>query len=205
MHEIEGNAVERVAVSASREPLAARVRDALLKPQAAQLTSAEPAPTVEAIEVEARSATDKERLIGLLAAPWAALIGILVSSELVHHDPTPYLASGLANPAHVSVSFYHDVLIAMLALAVAMLASAWFRKRLFLGVTMALFGLSVFNLHYWGFAVPYLLCAGWLLVRGYRLQRSLRDAMPSDGAAQAMRGPRRANKRYTPPATSSAR
>ena len=39
---------------------------------------------------------------------------------------------------------------------------------------MALFGLTVFNLHYWGFALPYLLCAGWLLVRGYQLQAAIK-------------------------------
>ena len=193
-------------VSASpKPPIAARVRGALVKPGSPEPIATDPAPSVMAIEAEARSATDKERLVGLLAAPWAALIGILISSELVRHDPAALLSSGAANPAHVNVSFYHEVLVAMLALAVAMLASAWFRKRLFLGVTMALYGLTVFNLHYWGFAVPYLLCAGWLLVRGYRLQRSLRETTSSESVVPAASAPRRANKRYTPPAAGSAR
>ena len=103
------------------------------------------------------------------------MIGLAISSALLQHDPKALLASGLANPRHVAVGFYHEVLVAMLAVAVAMLASAWYRKRLFLGVTMALFGLTVFNLHYWGFALPYLLCAGWLLVRGYQLQAAIKE------------------------------
>ena len=49
-----------------------------------------------------------------------------------------------------------------------MLATAWWRKRLYLGIVMALYGLTVFNLHYWGFGIPYLLCAGWWIVRAYR-------------------------------------
>jgi hypothetical protein len=195
--------------ASSKPPLAARLRGAMLRPAGPEPSTTEPPVPLEALEAEARSATDKERLIGLLLAPWAALIGILISAQLVHHDPAARLASGLANPRHVNVSFYHEVLIAMLVLAVAMLVSAWFRKRLFLGVTMALFGLTVFNLHYWGFAVPYLLCAGWLLVRGYRLQRSVREASVAtvtEGAtATPTARPRRANKRYTPPAASSAR
>jgi hypothetical protein len=193
----------------SKPSLTSRLRGAMFRPAGPEPSTTEPAVPLEALEAEARSATDKERLIGLLLAPWAALIGILISSQLVHHDPAARLPDGLVNPRHVNVTFYHEVLIAMLALAVAMLASAWFRKRLFLGVTMALFGLTVFNLHYWGFAVPYLLCAGWLLVRGYRLQRSVREASPAaviDGpTTTATARPRRANKRYTPPAASSAR
>jgi hypothetical protein len=195
--------------ASSKPPLTSRLRGALLRPAGREPSRSEPAVPLGALEAAARSATDKERLIGLLLAPWAALIGILISSQLVHHDPAARLPGGLVNPRHVNVTFYHEVLIAMLALAVAMLASAWFRKRLFLGVTMALFGLTVFNLHYWGFAVPYVLCAGWLLVRGYRLQRSVREAILApviDGPTVTTTvRPRRANKRYTPPAASSAR
>ncbi len=45
-----------------------------------------------------------------------------------------------------------------------MLVTAYFRKRFFLGIAMALYGLSVFNLHYWGFGVPFLMVGAWLLV-----------------------------------------
>jgi len=64
-----------------------------------------------------------------------------------------------------------------LALALLMLGFAYFRKRLFLGVVMALYGLSMFNLPpNWGFGIPYLLAGAWLLVRAYRLQRELKVA-----------------------------
>jgi ethanolamine transporter EutH len=193
-------------VSASaKSPLSSRFRGALLKPASGESDAATPpAPPLTELESEARYATDKERLFGLIAAPFAALIGLLVVSALIQHDPAALQANGLANPRHVDVGFYHEILIAVLALAIAMLASAWFRKRLFLGVTMALFGLTLFNLHYWGFAVPYLLCAGWLLVRGYRLQKAVKEATTTEAAATTPGSPR-ASKRYTPPAAGSAR
>jgi len=168
--------------------------------------------TVPELEAQIRSASDKERLVGLLAAPWAAGIGVLVVAALINHDPTAHLASGLVNSKHVSVTFYYGVLAALLALSVLMLAFAWFRKRVLLGVAMAMYGLTLFNLHWWGFAVPYLLCAGWLLVRAYRLHQDLRAAT---GDAPAPRGAARVprvaderpttSKRYTPPASRAGR
>ena len=66
---------------------------------------------------------------------------------------------------------------------------------------MALYGLAVFNLHYWGFGVPFILVGAWLLVRAYRLQRDLREAT---GDAPARPGPtpagRRAAERLPAPA-----
>ena len=41
---------------------------------------------------------------------------------------------------------------------------------------MALYGLSIFNLHFWGFGVPYLLFGSWYLVRAYRLEQKLKLA-----------------------------
>ncbi len=69
----------------------------------------------------------------------------------------------------------------LLALAFVMLIMAMRRKRLFLGMAMALYGLTVFNLHYWGFGIPFILFASWYLVRSYRLSRDLRLA--TEGAA----------------------
>ncbi len=149
----------------------------------------------------ATSDVDKERLIGLIAAPWAAAISILIVAALVGHDPSAHLASGAPNPAHVGVSHYYEALAALVALSIAMLASAWFRRRLFLGIVMALYGLTVFNLHYWGFAVPYLLCAGWLVVRGYRAHQDERAASEAGPVATAPR----ASRRYTPPSPASGR
>lgn len=157
--------------------------------------------TVEELEEVARFANDKERLVGLLAAPIAAVIGLLVYGALVADDPPAYLKDGLANSKHVAPSLYADLLGVLLVLSVAMLASAWFRKRLFLGCALALYGLAVFNLHYWGFGVPFVLFGAWLIVRAYRAQRDVREATGegsrNGGPALATAPP--PSKRYTPP------
>ena len=61
-------------------------------------------------------------------------------------------------------------------MAVLMLVGSWLRKRLILGVVMALFGLGIFNLHYWGFGVPFLMGGSWYLVRAWRLNSKLKLA-----------------------------
>ena len=163
--------------------------------------------TPEELAAAVRTADDKERLIGLLAAPLAAGIGLVVISALIANDPPQRLKSGRVNPAYVSVGLYHEVLIVLLALALGMLVAALLRKRLFMGLTMALYGLAVFNLHYWGFGIPFLIAGAWYLVRSYRLQRALREATgdaprrPASGGGRAAPGGSgpRANKRYTPP------
>lgn len=146
--------------------------------------------SVEDLEDEARYADDKERMVGLLAAPVAAGIGFAV-----------------ARYAHGTLTSKSEMLVVAVVLALGMLAFAWFRKRLFLGITMALYGLSVFSLGYWGFGVPFVLFAAWLLVRAYRVQRDLHEAtgtLPSGGkgrsggTASARFAPD-ASKRYTPP------
>src|SRR6202042_3571511 len=108
-------------------------------------------------------ASDKERLIGLLAAPFAAAIGFVIGSVLISHDPAALLANGSVNKLHVSVSLYDEAMWALVLLGVVMLICAYFRKRLYLAIVMALYGLTVFNLHYWGFGVPYILAGAWLL------------------------------------------
>ncbi len=47
----------------------------------------------------------------------------------------------------MSVSLFHELLLVLLGLSVLMLVTAWFRKRMYLGIVMALYGLAVFNLH----------------------------------------------------------
>jgi hypothetical protein len=91
-----------------------------------------------------------------------------------------------------------------------MLATAWLRKRFYLGVVLALFGLGIFNLHFWGFGVPFLLAGSWLLVRAWRLQQKLKlagggtakgssTAAPARGRVVSAGGVLpRPNKRYTP-------
>jgi hypothetical protein len=69
--------------------------------------------------------------------------------------------------------------------------------------------LAIFNLHYWGFGLPFILAGAWYLVRAYRLQRDLGvatgDKPARPGARRRGRGGTdtarpKPNKRYTPPA-----
>jgi hypothetical protein len=176
-----------------RVPLGERLRGALLRPVNPNVTPAAPAApsSVEELETENKYANDKERLIGLLAAPIAAMIGFAITTLDVSN----------AHRLHESTSTYYDLEIVLLALAFVMLIMAMRRKRLFLGMAMALYGLTVFNLHYWGFGIPFILFASWYLVRSYRLSRDLRLA--TEGAAGG--GQPRPNKRYTPPTSRQKR
>ena len=164
--------------SSSRSPLRDRLRNAVLKPvePGPGAGSSEAPRSVEELEAAASRANDKERLIGLLAAPIAAAIGILVIGSLIVNDPPARLKNGHVNTLHVSLSLYHDLEIVLIVLSLLMLATAMWRKRLYLGIVTALYGLAIFNLHYWGFGVPYIMVSAWLLVRAYRLQRDLREA-----------------------------
>jgi hypothetical protein len=184
-----------------RERLSGRFLKPVDPDAAAAATSAAAARSVDELESVVKYADDKERLLGLLAAPLAAALGILVINLLIAHDPTATLANGQANAKHVSLSLYHELDAVLLVLSVLMLAMAWFRKRLFLGMVMALYGLAVFNLHYWGFGIPFVLGGSWLLVRAYRAQKDLRLAtgdLPSGRNGTSSIRPK-ANKRYTPP------
>jgi len=153
--------------------------------------------TVPEIEAKIKRADDKERLIGLLAAPIAAAIGLLVTGSLLAHDPKEVTK-------HVAPSLYLELGAVTMALALAMLATAWLRKRTFLGIAMALYGLSIFNLHYWGFGLPFIMGGAWYLVRSYRLSEKLKFAKAAEGGGATTTGPSvprpQASKRYTPPA-----
>jgi hypothetical protein len=90
-------------------------------------------------------------------------------------------------------------------MAVLVLATSWLRKRLFMGMLLALFGLGIFNLHYWGFGIPFILAGAWLLVRQYRLTQKLKVATgagPGQRPRKSATRPEgvlpRPNKRYTP-------
>jgi hypothetical protein len=183
-----------------RLSLGDRLKQALLKPAdpdapPSKARSSIPE-SVEEIEAALRTVTDKERMIGLAAAPVAALIGLIVSNNLID----------TAKVHHTSYSVYQELTFVLLGLAVLMLAAAWYRKRLYLGIVMVSIGLTFFNLHYWEFGVPFILGAAWYLMQSFRLQRALREAtgdLPGRG-----RGTKKANgtrpstnKRYTPPTT----
>jgi hypothetical protein len=150
------------------------------------------------IEAEINRSNDKERVIGLIAAPVAAIVGLIISSASVNY----------ARSHNQSVSVYEKLTYVLLGLAVLILLTSWLRKRLFQGITLALFGLAIFQLHYTyvGFAAPFILFGAWYLIRAYRLQQELKRAeaagpaapRPKGGPSAAAPRPRR-NKRYTPP------
>jgi Ca2+/Na+ antiporter len=152
--------------------------------------------SVDELEEAIARSDDKERAIGLVAAPLAAIIGILVGSDTIQH----------AKDTHQSVNVYDELTYVILAMSVLILVSSLLRKRLFQGITLALFGLAIFNLRFWGFGVPFLLAGAWYLVRAYRLQQALKRAQadapspPQRNGSAPSNGPRpRRNKRYTPP------
>jgi hypothetical protein len=169
----------------------------------------DPVPTtVPEIEASVKRANDKERLIGLLAAPVAAAIGLLVTAALVAHDPSALFSNGQVDKLHVNPSLYAELGAVTMVLALVMLVSAWFRKRLFLGISMALYGLSLFNLHYWGFGLPFIMGGAWYLVRAYRLSEKLKHAKAAEspGGSAGYSGPTarpQPSKRYTPPTAPS--
>jgi len=196
----------RLQRGSDKAPLGERMRGALVKPPPPSTASAKKPNrprSVEELEDAVRYADDKERLTGLLLAPVAAAIGVLVVNDRVSKHAPEFLKNGKSNPQYVSLSVLHELELVFLGLALVMLASAYFRKRLFLGIAMALYGLAIFNLRYWGFGAPFILIGAWLLVRAYRAQRDLREAtgdVRGRGRAGPARGPTRTppNKRYTP-------
>ncbi len=161
--------------------------------------------TIPEIESAIKRADDKERLIGLLAAPVAAAIGLLVAAALVVHDPSARYSNGQIDKLHVNPHLYVELGGVAVVLALLMLGAAWFRKRLLLGIAMALYGLSIFNLHYWLFGLPFIMGGAWYLVRTYRLSEKLKHAK-AGGATGGVAGRRpttsrsQPSKRYTPPA-----
>lgn len=185
-----------------------RLRGAMLKPDAEGRPPADETKvdgkvptTVDELESAVARADDKERLVGLIMAPLAAAIAVLITGSLISNDPKAHLASGAINKAHVNPSLYLELGAVTAGLAVLMLVMAMLRKRLYLGIVMALYGLSIFNLHFWGFGIPFIMAGAWFLVRAYRLQSRLKEAK-AGAPGQIVRGPsgpRTANKRYTPP------
>jgi len=182
-----------------------RLRYTMVKPDdSGKVTNDQPALSREELEATVARADDKERNIGLVAAPVGAIVALFISADLIHH----------AQQTGQSTSTYQTLTFVLLGMAVLMLATAWLRKRLFIGITMALFGLGIFNLHYWGFGLPFLMGGAWYLVRAWRLQSKLKLAgggsgrgygPPNSKVSPTNRLPSaggvlpRPNKRYTPP------
>jgi hypothetical protein len=151
--------------------------------------------SIEQLEAAVARANDRERALGLIAAPLGAIVGVLVTADLINHAKT----------LGQSTSVYQTLTFVLLGMSLLMLITAWLRKRLFLGILMALYGVSIFNLHYWGFGVPFVLAGAWYLVRAYRLSQKLKLATGDGPGSQRRPGyvrppgvlPR-PNKRYTP-------
>jgi hypothetical protein len=184
----------------AKPTLGERLTAAMVKGEVGAEPKPEPT-TVEELEEAVKRADDKERLIGLIVAPLAAVIGLTITSSLIANDPKAHFANGAVNHAHVDPRLYAWVGVTTLVLAGLMLAMAWFRKRLYLGILLALYGITIFNLHYWGFGVPFVLIGAWYLVRAYRLHQKLKLAK-EDASPGTRSGPARASGRYTPPSSS---
>jgi hypothetical protein len=211
-------ALPKLGRGGTKVPLVERFKEAVVKPvepsAAAKAKAADVPMTVEEMEDAVAYADDKERLTGLLLAPFAGGIAILVIHLMIANDPvSARLKSGAPNPHYISPGLLHELLLVLLAMALLMLGLAFYRKRLFLGIVMALYGLAIFNLHYWGFGIPYILAGAWLLIQSYRLQRDLKEARgevdsgrrgQTRGRGASNTGPR-PNKRYTPPTSTPKR
>ena len=182
-----------------------RLRYTMVKPDdSGKVKDDEPELSREELEATIARADDKERNIGLVAAPVGAIVALFVSADLIHH----------AQQTGQSTSTYQTLTFVLLGMAVLLLVVSWLRKRLFMGIVMALFGLCLFNLHYWGFGVPFILGGAWYLVRAWRLQSKLKLAGGSSGRSYGAPNSKvspsnrlpsaggvlpRPNKRYTPP------
>jgi hypothetical protein len=153
-----------------------RLKAMLLKPEAAGATRPGTAwsRSDAALRELVRRADDRERLVGFVAAPLAALVAMMVVAALVAGDPPLRLRDGGLDRLHVSLSLYYGLEAVLVLLSLAVLLAAMWRRRTGMAVAMALYGLALFNLGYWGFAVPYVFAGSWLLVRSYRYQRELR-------------------------------
>jgi len=188
----------RMAADPDKPTLSERFTRAVIKADSRERPADEGPQSVEELEEAVARMDDRERLIGLAAAPLAGVVAIIVVST--------YGSKGGKPVSSVDSS----LALALFALALIALACAWFRKRLYLGIALALYGLSIFNLHYWGFGVPFLLIGSWYLVRAYRFQQKLKVAKEEGvtGSGSGTGGTaRRAqpNKRYTPPVTGPAK
>jgi hypothetical protein len=181
-----------------------RLRYTMVKPDDdGNVKQDEPQLSREELEATIARADDKERNIGLVAAPIGAIVTLFVSADLIHH----------AQQTGQSTSTFQALTFVLLGMAVLILVASWLRKRLILGIVLALFGLGIFNLKYWGFGLPFLLAGSWYLVRAWRLNSKLKLAGGGSGRSYGPPNSKvapnrlpsaggvlpRPNKRYTPP------
>lgn len=182
-----------------------RLKYAMVKPDddADTRPAASDERSAEELQYDIRYADDRERAVGLIAGPIAALISFIVVNADISRNSQPTTAP----KNFVAASTYHWVLLVFLALSLIILVSAWWRKRMAMAIALALFGVGLFQLGWLGFAVPFVLAGAWYLVRAFRLQQAFKkaeseEAGPTRSNARTSNGskPRtRANRRYTPP------
>ena len=183
-----------------------RLKYAMVKPDDAH--DARPATderSAEELQFAIHYADDRERAVGLIAGPIAALISFIVVNADISRNSQPPPTTAPKN--FVPASTYHWVLLVFLALSLIILVSAWWRKRMAMAIALALYGVGLFQLGWLGFAVPFVLAGAWYLVRAFRLQQAVKKAEAaeagparSNGHAASGSKPRaRANRRYTPP------
>jgi hypothetical protein len=183
-----------------------RLKYSMVRPDESDASDARPATderSAEELQYEIRYADDRERAVGLIAGPIAALISFIVTNADISRNSQPTTAA----KNFVAASTYHWVLLIFLALSLIILASAWWRKRMAMAIALALYGVGLFQLGWLGFAVPFVLAGAWYLVRAFRLQQAFKkaeaeEAGPTRANARTSNGskPRaRANRRYTPP------
>lgn len=181
-----------------------RLKYAMVRPDGEDKRPAADERSAEELQYEVRYADDRERAVGLIAGPISVLISFIVIGSDISKNSS---LTTTAPKNYVPASTYHWVLLIFVALAVIMLASAWWRKRMPLAIALALYGVGLFQLGWLGFAVPFVLAGAWYLVRAFRLQQALKKAEAAESAttrstARTSNGskPRaRANRRYTPP------
>jgi hypothetical protein len=160
----------------AKEPISDWARRSFMKPEdpSAKPKAPEVPEDLDELEDLVKRADDKERAFGLIAAPAAAAIAFVVIHVL--NEQPKYSKPGVLNSQYISQSTLADLFIVLIVLAFGILIFSLLRKRLFMGVAAGLYGLAIFNMHYWGFGVPFVFVGAWYLVRAYRLQRSLRQA-----------------------------
>lgn len=197
-----------------KEPISDWARRNFLKPEDpnAKPKAPEVPEDVDELEDLVKRANDKERAIGLIAAPVAAAIAFTVIHVLSLQRK--YSKPGVLNSQYISQSTLADLFIVLIVLAFGMLLFSLLRKRLFIGVACGLYGLAIFNMHYWGFGIPFVFVGAWYMVRTYRFQRSLRlangEPMNYADRAEARRNEARSAQRaqaprpYTPTRASAS-
>lgn len=138
---------------------------------------------------------ERERLAVLVAAPVAALVDFVVVGVLAARDRTAGLSVGVAR--------YEELEVVLLVLTVGILASGLWRRRLPAGAALGLQGLALFDLHFWGFALPFVAAGAWMVARAYRSRAAgpdpqISEDRPTGRSAQLPSGTVSANKRFTP-------